>query len=441
MRPSNSSGTEGTGVVVQQREFSSVQLDFGARSPLSFEALELVYAATDWGVLLRDSRAARAYGFATRRLSPLAMFRALALPFLIQIESEEALAREVQERDRLRRLCGFEGEAPTRAMFWHFRHTPLGYYPDTMLKLLVGLGLSARSLSMSIPCVRSMPDHGRDPAGEHIAFRLSPFGPVVNMWITPREGFLLGLKTAKPAGEPQRALTRTERPRRRTGLAGQLHLPAEFTVPLGDRGRARFAVDMPGWLRPGSGRRTRSRDTLTTVGSAHVTPYAASNVIVVRNHEGTQQVLLSRRLNGTWAGEYILPGGKAKPDETLESCTQRELEEETGLRTVRSKPISTHLVRLPGRPLVFSVGALVTEFRGKPRRRERALNEDWQWFDLRDLPTELALPAELALGEYLSGRRQGLEWSDVEILWQRSTRQPEQLRFGAPFALSDDDGS
>jgi len=416
-------------------------LGFSAASPLSFKALELLYAATDWGVLLRDPRAARAYGVATGRLSPLAMFRAMALPFLIHIESEEALAREVEERDRLRRLCGFEREAPTRAMFWHFRHTPVGYYRDTMLKLLVALGLSAESLNLPIPCVRSLPDHGHDPAGEHFTFRLSLFGPAIDMWVTPQDGFLAALNTGRPTDELQWALTRAEAAQRRTGLAGQLDLPAEFTVGLGDRGRARFAVDMPGWLKPGSGRRTRSKDTLTTVGSAGFNPYAASNVIVVRKHKGTQQALLSRRLNGTWKGKYILPGGKAKPDESLERCTQRELEEETGVRLVRSKPISVHLVRLPGRPVVFSVGAVVTEFTGTPRREERAQNEDWQWFNLDHLPTELALPAQLALGEYVKGRRQDLEWSDVEIQWQRSTRAPEQLRFGGPFARNDDASS
>jgi len=438
MKSTDSPEAAGAGLVRQQGEVSPVPLNFRDGSPLSFQALEFLYAATDWGVLLRDPRAARAYGVATGRLSPLAMFRALALPFLIHIESEEALARELREHDRLGRLCGFEGQAPSRAMFWHFRHTPPGYYRETMLKLLVALGLSADSLSLPIPCSRSMPDPAGDPAGDLITFRLSLFGPAIDLWVTPKDGFLSALNTGSPTDELQRALTRAEAARRGTGLAGQLDLPAEFSVGLADRRRARFAVDMPGWLKPGSGRRTRSQDTLTKVGSARLNPYAASNVIVVREYRGARQVLLSRRLNGTWKGKYILPGGKVKPDESLERCTQRELEEETGLHVVRSNPVSIHFVRLPGRPVVFSLGAVVTEFTDTPRRRERAQNEDWQWFPLDDLPRELALPAELALGEYLKGRRRDLKWSDVEIQWQRSTYQPEQLRLGGQFAEPDD---
>ena len=87
---------------------------------------------------------------------------------------------------------------------------------------------------------------------------------------------------------------------------------------------------------------------------------------------------------------------------------------------------------VPGRAFVL------TGFTGEPRRIERDQNEDWRWFDLDDLPTELALPAELALGEYLKGRSRDREWSDVEVQWQRSTYQPEQLRLGGQFGQPDD---
>jgi len=439
MRPSDSSEAQRAGAVAQQSEVSSIPLSFSAASPLSFEALELLYAAADWGVLLRDPRAARAYGVATGRLSPLAMFRALALPYLIHIESEEALARELQERGRLRRLCGFEERAPSRAMFWHFRHAPPGFHPEVMLRVLVALGLAGQSLRLALPCVRLMGSYLPQPVGPHVTFQFSPYGPEIDMWTTPAEGSLPALQTAGNLVEDlYRDMKIARAPRRRRGLSGQLDLPAEFAVPFGDHGRAWFVIDLPDWLKAGSGARTRSKDTLTTLGGARVSPYAAINVIVVRQHEGAQQVLLSRRLNGTWKGEYILPGGKAKLEESLEGCTRRELEEETGLTLARSRPISVHLVRLPGRPLVFSVGAVVTEFEGTPRRKERVQNEDWQWFSVHDLPPELALPAKLALGEYLKGRRQDLDWSDVEFQWQRSTRAPEQLRFGGPFALPGD---
>jgi 8-oxo-dGTP diphosphatase len=319
-------------------------------------------------------------------------------------------------------------------MFWHFRHTPPGYHRDTMLKLLVALGLAADSLSLPIPCVRSMPARRGDPAGEHLTFRINPFGPQVDLWSTPRDGFVLALDTRRPTDELYSGLKLEQvRSRRRRGLAGGLGLPAEFAVPRGDSGTAWFVIDPPDWLKAGSGVRTRSKDTVTRLGSARISSYAASNVIVVRSHKGARQVLLGRQLDGRWRGEYVLPGGKAKPGESLERCTKRELEEETGLTLARSRPISIHLVRLPGRPLVFSVGAIVTEFDGTPHREERAQNEDWKWFDVGDLPSELALPAKLALGEYLKGRRQDLEWSDVELQWERSTQVPEQLGFGGPF--------
>ena len=415
-------------------------LNFSAGSPLSFKALELLYAAADWGVLFHDSRAARAYGVATGRLSPLAMFRALALPFLIHIESEEALARELQERDRLRRLCGLDEKAPTRAMFWHFRHTPLGYYPDTMLKLLVALGLAAESLHLALPCVRQMGVDLPEPAGLRSSFRLGPYGPQIDMWITPAEGSVPALETAgKSVEDLYRGMKIADAPRHRRGLSGQLHLPAEFTTRLANGEIKRHAIDAPDWLQAGSDKRTRSKDTVTTVGHGRSTSYAACNTIVLRQREGAQQVLLACRLHGAWEGQYTLPGGKARADESLEQCTERELFEETGLQSIASRPVSFHLVRLPGRPPVFSVGAVVAEFTGTPRRKEPAQNEDWQWFNLDDLPMELALPAQLALREYLKGRRQDLEWSDVEIGWRRSAHSVVQLRLDSLVASANDE--
>jgi len=356
------------------------------------------------------------------------MFRALALPYLVPIESETGLVRELEEHDSLRILCGFKGHTPSRAMFWHFRHTPPGFYPDVMLKVLVSLSLAAESLDLALPCVRAIVGRRVEPAGKHLTIRLSPYGPGIDVWTTPRDGFLLVLQTAgKPVGELYRELKSREAPRKRKALSAQLELPAEVAVAAGDRELLRFAIHTPDWLRAGSGRQTRSMDTLTTVGHARTGPYAACNVVVLRRHEDAQQVLLSRRVHGSWKDEYVLPGGKAKDDESLEECAKRELLEETALELANSKPISIHLVRMPARPQVFSVGAVVTEFAGSLRLKEPQHNENWQWFDLDDLPTPLSLPAELALGGYLKVGAQDLEWPDVEIQWRRSGHQPVQL--------------
>lgn len=407
-----------------------------ARGPLSTDGLQRLYAATDWGFVLRHPQAASAYG----RFPAAAMFKALALPFLIPIESEAALARELAERDALRALCGLGAVTPTRAMFWHFRHTPHGFYPDIMLKVLIALAFSGEKPNLDLPFVRLVPKDGPEPTGRYFTFRLSHYGPETEVWTTPAEGMLDEVETAgKSVGESYGELKSAERLGRSRGTTAQLELPAEVANCLADGQRIRFAIDTPDWLKPGSGDRSRSSDTITTLGSARSSSYAACNIIVLRQDEHGEQVLLSRRLDGMWRGQYVLPGGKALPGESLPECATRELREETGLKAVHSRPISVHLVRLPGRPLVFSVGAIVTGFIGEPRRTEKQHNENWKWFSLDDLPAELSLPAQLALNDYRRGYLRDQQWSDVEIRWRTSAERPVQLTFDGPIALTADE--
>jgi 8-oxo-dGTP diphosphatase len=60
---------------------------------------------------------------------------------------------------------------------------------------------------------------------------------------------------------------------------------------------------------------------------------------------GGFRVLLIRRKNAPYAGEWALPGGFVEPGETLEAAARRELWEETGLQ-----PTSLEQLRAFGQP-------------------------------------------------------------------------------------------
>jgi mutator protein MutT len=56
-------------------------------------------------------------------------------------------------------------------------------------------------------------------------------------------------------------------------------------------------------------------------------------------HDGC--LLMVRQSKGHWAGRWILPGGKLEAGESLESCVEREIREETGCQAKAIRQLAT----------------------------------------------------------------------------------------------------
>ena len=110
------------------------------------------------------------------------------------------------------------------------------------------------------------------------------------------------------------------------------------------------------------------------------------NVLVVRDGK----LLLGKRKNCYGAGTWALPGGHLEQGEALATGAARELLEETGLRAERLE--FANIVNNP--PIIkklhyIQIGFVVTDVVGEPEIKEPDRCEEWRWFDVSALPSDI----------------------------------------------------
>jgi 8-oxo-dGTP diphosphatase len=64
---------------------------------------------------------------------------------------------------------------------------------------------------------------------------------------------------------------------------------------------------------------------------AHPRPSVTADIVLFRQTAVALEVLLIRRRDAPFAGQWALPGGFVEPGETLKGAARREMQEETGI--------------------------------------------------------------------------------------------------------------
>ena len=116
-------------------------------------------------------------------------------------------------------------------------------------------------------------------------------------------------------------------------------------------------------------------------------PAVTTDVVAFTVIRDDLQVLLIRRARPPYRGAWALPGGFINPDETLEECVRRELEEETGIDDVFMEQL--HTFSAPDRDprervITTAYYALVPPNRQEIRGASDAAEA--RWFALEGLP-------------------------------------------------------
>jgi 8-oxo-dGTP diphosphatase len=117
-------------------------------------------------------------------------------------------------------------------------------------------------------------------------------------------------------------------------------------------------------------------------------PVVGVQAIVLRK----RQVLLGRREGSFGAGTWGLPGGHLEFGESFEDAAERELEEETGIRAIRSHAVGS--VNTPYEKTHYvQVAVQITKWEGDPEIREPDKCSGLSFFPLVALPEPLFAPS------------------------------------------------
>lgn len=164
-----------------------------------------------------------------------------------------------------------------------------------------------------------------------------------------------------------------------------------------------------------------------------------SLILVCREHEGRQQVLLGEKLRGFGAGRVVAPGGTASDGECPNQAASRELAEETGLTIAAEDLTALGQIRFDflGKPeaALFAHVFLAQHEGNEPQDSDELAS---RWFDVADLPFDLMWPdSALWLPDALAS--EPTNWRFVYGAKGKSLKRHEKLAAPqAPSACDND---
>jgi 8-oxo-dGTP diphosphatase len=103
------------------------------------------------------------------------------------------------------------------------------------------------------------------------------------------------------------------------------------------------------------------------------------------------------------AGEWCIPGGKLDWGESLEEGAAREVFEETGIKIKSPQVISVHNC-INEHAHFVTVGLVAKKWAGEAKVMEPDEIEEWEWFDLKNLPHPRYFPSFEVIENYLADK-------------------------------------
>ena len=96
---------------------------------------------------------------------------------------------------------------------------------------------------------------------------------------------------------------------------------------------------------------------------------------------------------------WCLPGGKQEYNETIFDCAIREVKEETNLNISKLEVFgATDDIQVDRHFITIQV--IANNYSGEIKIMEPTKQDDWQWFELNNLPKNLYSPSRKFIEEY-----------------------------------------
>jgi 8-oxo-dGTP pyrophosphatase MutT (NUDIX family) len=129
----------------------------------------------------------------------------------------------------------------------------------------------------------------------------------------------------------------------------------------------------------------------------------AVHLILMRNNEGNQEVLLLRRFNtGYEDGNYSVPAGHLDGNESSLTAMRREAMEEVGIELI--DPIFAHIVHYHTDDERFQLFYACSQWENTPFNKEPNKADDLRWFSVHELPENMVPYVRLAIDSFLAGK-------------------------------------
>ena len=116
------------------------------------------------------------------------------------------------------------------------------------------------------------------------------------------------------------------------------------------------------------------------------------------------KVLLAKRKSELGRGEYCWPGGKMEFGESFEECARREVLEETGMKIKNIRFLRLMNLKHFAPKQFVDIELMADWASGEPELLEPDKFEEWQWYELDNLPEPLFYPQISSLEAYKTGK-------------------------------------